>query len=252
MIEVNHVTKSFSGNNVKEKEVLKDLSMTVKDNEFFCLLGPSGCGKSTLLRLISGLDPVTAGQIKINDTLIQKPAKETAFIFQNYALFPWKTVIDNIEFGIRINKLFPKKEIRERALHYLELVNLKDSENAYIYQLSGGMKQRVAIARALVMEPKILLMDEPFGALDNFTRMNLQKLLISICSERDMSVVFVTHDVDEAIFMGERIAVMCTNPGKIHSVFEIDTEKSKDRTGKIFNEYKNAIYNEFQSFHYQI
>lgn len=192
MICVSDVTKRFLSENGSEKTVLQDVNLQVQKGEFMCLLGPSGCGKSTLLRLIGGLDTPTKGTIEIAGQKLEGPWKKGAFVFQNYGLFPWKTVLGNVEFGMKINQMYPKAECRKRAEKYLNKVGLTGYEKHFIHQLSGGMRQRVAIARALAMEPEILFMDEPFGALDTFTRMSLQDLLLAICRERKMTVLSVT------------------------------------------------------------
>lgn len=243
-IKVNNVSKVYESTEMKEIVVLKDINLTVNNNEFVCILGPSGCGKSTLLRIIAGLDLATKGTVEINRQAIDKPSKDSSVVFQEYALFPWRTVIENVEFGLKLRHV-AKKERIEKALKYLRIVNMHKFQNAFIHQLSGGMKQRVAIARALVLEPKILLMDEPFGALDTFTRIQLQDELINICKSRELSVVFVTHDIEEAVYLGDKIAIMKSNPGKINSLEEILLSKPRNRTDYDFISYRNHIYKEF-------
>lgn len=245
MIELKKVTKKFKRKDGTEKNVLNQLDFTIGDHEFMCLLGPSGCGKSTLLRLISGLDQVTEGELTIDGTTVNGPDKNSAFVFQNYALFPWMTVLENVEFGMKINGMYTPAERRERALEHLRYVNLAGYEDSYIHQLSGGMKQRVAIARALVMNPEILFMDEPFGALDTFTRIALQDLLLAIKADRNITIVFVTHDIDEAIYLADKIAIMNSNTGLINSVIQVDKEQTRNRTGSVFNAYRDVIYKEF-------
>jgi ABC-type nitrate/sulfonate/bicarbonate transport system, ATPase component len=243
-IKVSNISKVYEVREKKEVLVLKDVNLMVNKNEFVCLLGPSGCGKSTLLRIIAGLDSSTEGIVQIDEQTITKPSKNSSVVFQDYALFPWRTVVQNVEFGLILRKV-PRKEAREKALKYLHIVNMDKYQNQYIHQLSGGMKQRVAIARALVMEPKILLMDEPFGALDTFTRFQLQDELINICKNTELSVVFVTHDIDEAIYLGDKIAIMKSNPGKINSLIKIPLDKPRNRTDINFANYRNLIYEEF-------
>lgn len=243
-IKVNNVSKVYESTEMKEIVVLKDINLTVNNNEFVCILGPSGCGKSTLLRIIAGLDLATKGTVEINSQIIDKPSKDSSVVFQEYALFPWRTVIENVEFGLKLRHV-AKKERIEKALKYLRIVNMHKFQNVFIHQLSGGMKQRVAIARALVLEPKILLMDEPFGALDTFTRIQLQDELINICKSRELSVVFVTHDIEEAVYLGDKIAIMKSNPGKINSLEEILLSKPRNRTDYDFISYRNHIYKEF-------
>lgn len=244
MISVNNVSKSYT-NGKEKKLILDDLSLTINDDEFVCLLGPSGCGKSTLLRLMSGLEQADEGGIYQNDKLVTEPQPECAFVFQDYALFPWKSVIENVAFGMEVQKKFGKKECYERAEVYLKMMHLENYKNAYIHELSGGMRQRTAIARSLALEPEILFMDEPFGALDNFTRMELQDLLLDTCSSRKMSVVFVTHDIDEAIYLGDRVVIMEAHPGRVHSILPIDHGTVKDRTSGDFHMYKDKIFNAF-------
>lgn len=247
MIKVNNVSKIYKSiKDKKDKEIiaLKDINLTVGDSQFICLLGPSGCGKSTLLRIIAGLDLPTEGTVEINDEIIHKPSKDNSVVFQDYALFPWKTVIENVEFGLKLRKV-SKNEAKDKALKYLAIVNMEEFKDAYIHQLSGGMKQRVAIARALVIEPKILLMDEPFGALDTFTRMQLQDELIDICKKRELSVIFVTHDIEEAVYLGDKIAIMKSNPGNINSLVEIPLVKPRNRIDTGFLNYRNSVYKEF-------
>jgi NitT/TauT family transport system ATP-binding protein len=247
VIKIKNVSKVYkSDKNIKNKEVLalKDINLVIEDNQFICLLGPSGCGKSTLLRIIAGLDLPTEGTVEINNEVIDKPNKDSSMVFQDYALFPWKTVIENVEFGLKLRKI-PKNEAKNKALRYLKLVNMEKFKDAYIHQLSGGMKQRVAIARALVIEPEILLMDEPFGALDTFTRMQLQDELIDICKKRNLSVVFVTHDIEEAVYLGDKIAIMKSNPGNINSLMEISLDKPRNRIDNGFVNYRNSVYKEF-------
>ncbi|WP_236900376.1 ABC transporter ATP-binding protein [Clostridium pasteurianum] len=243
-IKVNNVSKVYGSKEKKEIVVLKDINLTVNNNEFVCILGPSGCGKSTLLRIIAGLDLATKGIVEINGQAIDKPSKDSSVVFQEYALFPWRTVIENVELGLKLRHVSRKERI-EKALKYLRIVNMDKFQNAFIHQLSGGMKQRVAIARALVLEPKILLMDEPFGALDTFTRIQLQDELINICKSRELSVVFVTHDIEEAVYLGDKIAIMKSNPGKINSLEEISLSKPRNRTDYDFISYRNHIYKEF-------
>ncbi|MFL0194274.1 ABC transporter ATP-binding protein [Clostridium sp. WILCCON 0269] len=243
-IKVNNVSKVYKIRGKKEVLVLEDVNLTVNTDEFICILGPSGCGKSTLLRIIAGLDSSTEGIVQIDEQTITKPSRNSSVVFQDYALFPWRTVVQNVEFGLILKKV-SRKKAREKALKYLHIVNMSEFKDQYIHQLSGGMKQRVAIARALVMEPKILLMDEPFGALDTFTRIQLQDELINICKNRVLSVVFVTHDIDEAIYLGDKIAIMKSNPGNINSLVEIPLTKPRNRTDYNFTHYRNLIYKEF-------
>ena len=193
---------------------LRDISLTVEDREFCVIVGPSGCGKSTLLRLAAGLSRPTEGRLLLDGTEIQGPSRQRGMVFQSYTLFPWLTVRGNIEFGPRL-KGTPAAERREIVARYVQLVGLTGFENAYPRQLSGGMMQRVAIARALANDPEILLMDEPFGALDSQTRSLMQELLLEVWEQSHKTVLFITHDIDEAIFLGDRVCVMTARPGQI-------------------------------------
>lgn len=248
MLTVNGVKKYYPKEN-GPKLVLDNLSLTVGNHEFICLLGPSGCGKSTLLRMMSGLERPDEGTIYQDDVLVQEPQPKTAFVFQDYALFPWKTVLENVAYGMEVQRLYPKETCYEKAREYLQMVHLAGSENSYVHELSGGMRQRTAIARSLALEPDILFMDEPFGALDNFTRMELQDFLLDIYASRQMSVVFVTHDIDESIYLGEKIVIMDANPGKVHTVLEVKRNLVQDRTSDDFVLYRDQIYEAFNLVH---
>jgi len=246
-IVVQNVSKDYylSG---KEISALRDVNLAINDHEFICLLGPSGCGKSTLLKIIAGLELPSEGIVKINGQPVIGPGIERAVVFQDYALLPWRTVIENIEFGLQLRHI-PAKEARQKALRYLKTVHLEKFENAYIHQLSGGMKQRVAIARALILNPKILLMDEPFGALDAFTKMDLQLELASLFQDKQLTVIFVTHDIDEAIYLGDKVVIMTPNPGKINAIIDLPLPKPRFRTGPDFNIFRNLVYKEFSLVH---
>lgn len=245
MITIDHVSKSFRTNDGTTKEVLHDLSLTIPDDQFICLLGPSGCGKSTLLRLISGLDTTTSGTIRINGKPVSGPPVKSAFVFQSYALFPWLTVLENVVLGMKFNGLYDDAKRQEQAKRYLQVVHLEGYEHHYIRQLSGGMKQRVAIARALATEPDLLFMDEPFGALDTFTRMELQRLVKNLCARRHLTILFVTHDIDEAIYLADRVAVLDGKTKRIDHLIPIQMPIERDRTSTHFNEYRKEIYAAF-------
>ncbi len=246
MIQAKAVKKIYCGKNNSKNVILDNLNFEISDGEFVCLIGMSGCGKSTLLRLLSGLESPSDGVILSDGEAVKGPLKDGAFVFQDYALFPWRTVLENVEFGAKINHIYSKQELRKTAEEYLERIHLLEYKDAYIHQLSGGMKQRVAIARALIMKPNILFMDEPFGALDSFTRMELQVFLKEIVEESGVSVVFVTHDIDEAIFLADRIDVMNKNSGKIDHAIPIQFEGIRDRTNGEFEQYRETI---FETFH---
>lgn len=206
---------------------LENIDLTIHQGEFVCLLGPSGCGKSTLLNLIAGLDRPTKGEIWSNGNRVTGPGSDRVVVFQEGALFPWLTVIQNVEFGLKILGVAPKVR-RTLALDYLKLVGLDEKfHDSFIHQLSGGMKQRVAIARALAMEPAVLLMDEPFAALDVYTRETLQDELQRIWLESHKTIVFVTHNVQEAVLLGDRVIVFSKNPGRIKAEYEIDIARPR-------------------------
>jgi len=226
-----------------DRLALSDVNTVIKDGEFVCLLGPSGCGKSTLLNVIGGLVDATAGSVKVGDHHVSKPGPDRGMVFQNYSLYQWMTVLENIEFGPRLNR-WPEEKCRDVADRLVELVNLSDFAHEYPKALSGGMRQRVAIARALAMEPEVLLMDEPFGALDAQTRTRMQELLLEIWTRAKRTVVFVTHDIEEAVFLADRILVMGTRPGRI--VEEIVVDLPRPRTIECvasaeFAEYRRNI-----------
>jgi len=213
---------------------LIDINLEIQEGEFICLLGPSGCGKSTLLKIIAGLIPASSGRITIDGKPINGPGPERAVVFQDYALFPWMTVRDNIEFGLEARKLAPaaRKEISTKLLR---TVGLSDFADRFPHHLSGGMKQRVSIARALAVNPSLLLMDEPFGALDAQTRQTLQNELLRIWREYRKTVIFVTHSIEEAIYLSDRIVVMTARPGRIKEVVVVQEMRPRDMTGNDMN-----------------
>jgi NitT/TauT family transport system ATP-binding protein len=201
-------------------EVLRDINFQVHRREFICVLGQSGCGKSTLIRLLAGLEDVTSGVVELDAKPIEGPGPDRGMVFQSYTLFPWLTVKKNVMFGLR-EKGTPKKQAEEEACKWVDLVGLTPFRDAYPYQLSGGMKQRVAIARALANQPRVLLMDEPFGALDAQTRAQMQFHLKQIWMNVDVTIVFITHDLDEAVLMADRIILLSARPGRIAEIIEV-------------------------------
>ena len=212
--------KSNNGQRQKSFVALREINLKVRNGELISIVGPSGCGKSTLLDLIAGLARPNSGQIFIDGRLIKGPALDRGIVLQGYALFPWRTVIDNVGFGLEI-KGVPKKERRQISQQFINLVGLQGFEERYPYELSGGMKQRVAIARALAYDPEVLLMDEPFAAVDAQTREALQDELLLIWEQTKKTIIFVTHSIEEAIYLADRVAVMTPNPGTIKDVLEI-------------------------------
>ncbi len=217
-------------------EALRPTSLTVADNDFITILGPSGCGKSTLLRIVAGLDIPTMGRVLLDGAAVTAPGAERGMVFQSYTLFPWLTVRENVCFGLRERGLSVARQ-DELARHWLDKVGLTGFEHHYPKMLSGGMQQRTAIARALANEPKILLLDEPFGALDNQTRSLMQELLLSIWESERTTVLFVTHDIEEAIFMANRVVVMSARPGRIKAELAVTLAHPRHYTVKTTPEF---------------
>lgn len=220
---------------------LQDASITMHSGEFVSIVGPSGCGKSTILRLVAGLIRPTLGKVTVDGKEIEGPAPERGVVFQNPTLFPWLTVEKNIAFSLDIRKADEGK--MEKVNHMLEITGLERFRHDYPAQLSGGMAQRVALVRTLINEPEILLLDEPLGALDEFTRMNMQDEILNIWIEKKQLALMVTHSVDEAVYMGTRVLVMETNPGRIVADIKIDEDFPRDRSSAAFVEYRNEILN---------
>jgi ABC-type nitrate/sulfonate/bicarbonate transport system ATPase subunit/phosphosulfolactate synthase (CoM biosynthesis protein A) len=245
-IKIHKVTKHYPlKNRQKNITALEDVSLEINDKEFICLLGPSGCGKSTLLKILGGLENADSGQIIIDGREVIGPGQDRGMVFQDYGLFPWRTVQGNVEFGLELRKL-GRRERQDISSKYLTMVGLKGFEHVYPYQLSGGMKQRVAIARALSLNPKIILMDEPFGALDAFTRMQMQDEITSIWEKEQRTVVFVTHDIDEAVYLADRIAIMTPSPGRIKAVIGIPLPRPRDRASVEFAEIRGRVFAQFE------
>ncbi|MGL4496325.1 MAG: ABC transporter ATP-binding protein [Beijerinckiaceae bacterium] len=215
---------------------LQPTSLAVSDNDFITILGPSGCGKSTMLRIVAGLDRATSGQVRLDGVTVRGPGPDRGMVFQSYTLFPWLTIIENVAFGLR-EKGVPEKERLAQAREWCARVGLTGFENHYPKQLSGGMQQRTAIARALANDPKILLLDEPFGALDNQTRALMQEMLLDIWQRERKTVLFVTHDIEEAIFLGGRCVVMSARPGRIKADIPITLPYPRHYTLKTSPEF---------------
>lgn len=220
-LHIDEVTLRFPTKGGHEFTALEKVSMEVREQEFVVIVGPSGCGKSSLLYLTAGLNTPTEGEIKVGENIVKAPGAERGMVFQGYTLFPWMTVRKNIEFGLKQKKM-PVVQRKVIVDKYIREVGLENFADHYPKQLSGGMKQRVAIARALANDPKILLMDEPFGALDSQTRMQMQQLLLQVWEHSKKTVVFVTHDIDEAIMLGDRVFVMGARPGRIQKILNVD------------------------------
>ncbi|MDQ0194160.1 ABC transporter ATP-binding protein [Paenibacillus wynnii] len=219
IIEVKELNKVYESNN-KTFEALRNIDLTVSENEFLTIIGPSGCGKSTLLRIVAGLEDPSGGVLSVDGEEIIGPGADRGMVFQGYTLFPWLTVRENIEYGPKL-KGVPILERRRISNHFLKVIRLESFAKSYPKQLSGGMKQRVAIARALANRPKVLLMDEPFGALDAQTKLEMQEMLLEVWEREKTTVMFITHDIDEAIFLSQRIIVMGAAPGRFLQQFEV-------------------------------
>ncbi|GAA2909561.1 NitT/TauT family transport system ATP-binding protein [Microbacterium keratanolyticum] len=242
-ISVRNVTKTFD---LKGEAfyALDDVSLDVADNEFITVVGPSGCGKSTLMNILAGLDSPTSGEALVDGKAVRGPGPDRGVIFQQYALFPWLTVRKNVEFGLKTAGL-GAKERRAKAEHFIEMVGLSDFADALPKMLSGGMKQRCAIARAYAVDPSILLMDEPFGALDALTRVKLQEQLLDTWSREKRTVMFITHDVDEAVFLANRVVVMAARPGRIYDVIDVDLPYPRTEEMRLspeFTELRNRVW----------
>lgn len=240
IIEISKLNKCYE-NKDSYVDALVDINLNVKEGEFLSIIGASGCGKSTLLKVIAGLETEYEGNALFNGQLIKGPSREKGVIFQDHRLLPWMTVAENIRFSLPNNEENSEDLIKEN----IELVGLKGFENAYPKQLSGGMAQRVSIARALANRPKILLLDEPFGALDAITKIKMQEEMLKIWKKEKITMIIVTHDIDEAVYLGNRIVVMSNKPGRIKKIYDINLGSPRLRTGELFNQEKEKIYEEF-------
>ena len=223
-----------------ETVAVDDFSLDVKKGELISIIGPSGCGKTTILRCIAGLLQPTTGKITLGDKECTSPGSDRGMVFQDFALFPWRSVLHNVEFGMEVAGV-PKEERRERALKYIKAVGLEKFANSRIHELSGGMKQRVGIARAMVMHPAVILMDEPFGALDAQTRNIMQDMLVKIVQRSDRTILFVTHSVDEALYLSDRIVVLSKRPSSIYKIIDVPWDRPRDRTDPEFTGLRKRI-----------
>jgi len=243
-IEINNVRKTFRKDD-RETVAIENISLSIGKEELVSILGPSGCGKTTVLRMIAGLIEPTSGEILVDGTKVTGPGPDRGMVFQDFALFPWRSVWKNVEFGLEIAKM-PKAQRDERVARYLEIVGLTDFADARVHELSGGMKQRVGIARAMVNNPKVVLMDEPFGSLDAQTRNIMQAGLIKILDRTDQTIVFVTHSVDEAVFLSDRIVILTKRPATIKEVIEIPWPRPRDRASPEFTALRKRILTELE------
>ncbi len=239
-VTVKNLSRWFAKDKNEPTFALEDINIEIDDKEFVCFVGPSGCGKTTLLRIISGLDMPNKGEVHLDGQKIVGPGPDRGMVFQEYSLFPWKTVIENVIFGPLMGGVKKKDAVAE-AEKYIELVGLNKFRSSYPYELSGGMKQRVAIARALANEPSVLLMDEPFGALDAQTRNILQQELLEIWKKKHITIAFVTHSVDEAVFLADKIVLMSARPGKIKEIIKLDLPRPRERTSHEANILRDRI-----------
>lgn len=249
-IEIAQLRKSYKDHAASDIHyIIKDVNLTIRGGEFFILLGPSGCGKSTLLNMIAGFISKSSGQLKVNEREVVRPGKDRAMMFQqaDSSLFPWLTVRENVEFGLRMAHL-PKARRREISERFINLVGLGGHESKFPKELSGGMKQRVQLARVLANDPAILLMDEPFGALDAMTRRTMQKELVNIWKETNKTVIFVTHDIQEALLLGERIGIMSVGPSSnITDIYEVNLPYPRNIAAEEFNDLYVRISLHFES-----
>lgn len=227
LIEIQNVFRTYIDTNDNKLETLNDFSLCVREGEFLSIIGPSGCGKTTLLRLLAGLDIPNSGKLKISGHEIKAPDPERGYVFQQGSLFPWLTVEKNIAAGLKARGVY--NEQKADVARYIELIGLNGFEKAYPHQISGGMAQRVAIARALINRPSALLLDEPMGALDSFTRADLQDKLLELWKQDGTTMILVTHDVDEAIYLSDRIVIMTPRPGKISDILDVHLPRPRQR-----------------------
>ncbi len=245
-LNFNSITKLYAGaQGAPPLRALEDISFSTHAGEFVCILGPSGCGKSTLLRMAAGLDQPTSGEVLLEGDRISSPRRDCSMMFQDYALFPWLTVEGNIGFGLQLQRL-DRRTTAGVVSDFIGRVGLRGFERSYPHQLSGGMRQRVALARALALAPRVMLMDEPFGALDSFTRMEMQEELIRLWQQRPFAVLLVTHDIEEAVFLADRILVMTPRPGRIKTIVRVSLSRPRRRTSEGFTTIRNHLLEQYQ------
>ncbi|MBO5198494.1 MAG: ABC transporter ATP-binding protein [Lachnospiraceae bacterium] len=228
-IKIKNISKSYVSSDGEDVLALKNIDLEIRDGEFVCIVGPSGCGKSTLLEIVAGLQKQTAGEVLLDDVPVNGTSRDIGVVFQDAALFPWRTVKKNILFGMETAGI-SRKEQEEKLEKYLQLMNLKGFENKYPAQLSGGMRQRAGIARTLIMEPKVTLMDEPFSAVDHLTRCTLQEELIRLRQQEKKTVLFVTHDINEAVYLADRVILLSARPSVVQEEYVIDAPFPRSRS----------------------
>lgn len=240
VIRIASLSKSYKTENGETIRALDEVALNVRTNDFICIVGPSGCGKSTLLRIIAGLERASEGSVHYRDTMLTGPTREIGMVFQEYSLLPWRNVLDNVGLGLEFAGTSVSERLRV-SRSFLKLVGMERFERAFPYELSGGMQQRVAIARSLANNPDVLLMDEPFGALDAHTRILLQKELLRIWEQNRKTILFVTHSVDEAIYLADRIVVMSGRPGRILEIMELEPVRPRDRSSAQYGRLATQI-----------
>ncbi len=238
-IEVKNVSLVYNSHD-SNVLALHNVSTSIASGEFVCLVGPSGCGKSTTLNIVAGFLKPTEGQVLVDGAVIRGYGMDRGIVFQEYALFPWRTAVQNVEFGLEMKKV-PRGERRDAAMHYLTMVKLERFANTFPHHLSGGMKQRVAIARALAYEPKVLLLDEPFGALDALTREELQGLVVDLWQQTGKTILYVTHNLSEAVYLSDRTIVLTPQPGTIKDEVQIDLPRPRDALTAGFVEHQRRL-----------
>ncbi|AXF56909.1 ABC transporter ATP-binding protein [Salicibibacter kimchii] len=244
-VNLEQVNKTFPKGKNNSLHVLHDIDLKIEAGEFVSLLGPSGCGKSTILNLIAGLDSPTSGEVHVNDKKVKGPGTDRVVVFQQGGLFPWMNVLDNVTYGLLLKKM-SKKEAEEKAMEGLRMVHLGNFTKAYPHELSGGMKQRVAIARSLVMDPDVLLMDEPFAALDEQTRIILHQELQEIWQKTGKTILFITHNIREALTLSERVLLMSTRPGAIKKTFTVQAARPRDPSDSVLVNLEKRVMSELE------
>ena len=247
-IDIKNIERTYTDTDGNGVTALSKVNLQIDEGEFVTLIGPSGCGKTTLLRLIAGLDLPQAGEICVDGLPVTQPSHERGFIFQSPTLFPWATVRENVATGLKARGVFDKKKDQEKVQKYIDLIGLTGFENSYPHEISGGMAQRAAIIRALINESRVLLLDEPLGALDAFKRMELQEQLLEIHARTKSTFVMVTHDVDEAVYLSGRIVVMTPRPGRIVSIIDVPAHIRTDRNSTDFTSMRKKVLEALQLF----
>ncbi len=241
VMRIKNLSKTFPGRKgLPETEVLAGLDFKILADKFVCIVGPTGCGKTTLLRILAGLETPSAGNVELGGEEVNGPNAEVGLVFQEFALFPWRNVLQNVTFGLELTRR-NRREIIEEARHYLDMVGMSGVEKHYPRELSGGMKQKVAIARTLALQPRVILMDEPFGSLDAQARNLMQEFLLGLQERTGVAVVFVTHNVDEAVFLGSEVIVFTARPAVIKKVYHVELAHPRCRTGDNFIAYRREI-----------